>query len=649
MVDASLVTAVASAVLAAAALLFAIVQAITAFSQYLASMNRCARSVTGAFDLRQGIWLYSNTLTLNPRYRMPVLTMPGLRKEMPVMEQGQCFSHDLNPGTNFSPSLNGYVDAHKPRILGSGKTERSLPIAKRKTLLSILLRVFLAPFALAFSLACAPLFVPCDLYYIYERIKEGKEYDEGDDCGGFGTGDCIRLPFCPVLVLFDLPIQRKAEGDDIELPLSPRFPRSETPALEAASWAQFLMCYQAAWWGSGSIRWEWRLASMIPADTYGASAETTVADLELLGIMGGMHFLDDSRVLAKTKCGEQLTYSEHNTLGRIASYRSGRENIQPGIFMDKPSTNLPWLYYCIEARRLSNPESFQSYTKYKGGQVDVHYSNKKLATHLTTICIGGAIEQLARRRTQYDAQLQFSCENAMWVLSTQGFIDASEWLHDDSEDWSKVKCLVFWGALGTGINGCSCIQCCREWFNAQNFKDKDLSSSSCFWPALELNLNPLYLSSKSRRPIVGPCSSLTPHQLSEVQNSGLMREISIMVRKQCNGHCTGDQCSCGHIARLEQTTRKVEPPLDECLAVTAWNTAWLRKVRHDTLLQASEEILLKPLGGRTRSQSNVLLRNVLSYTELLLPKIRHHIGSTNIWDCPRRPSLTDFSPIVLGA
>ena len=649
MVDASLLTAVASAVLAAAALLFAIVQATTAFSQYLASMNRCARSVTGAFDLRQGIWVYSNTLTLNPRYRMPVLTMPGLRKEMPVMEQGQVFSHDLNPGTNFRSSLNGYVDAHKPRILGLGQRQRSLPIARKKTMLSILLRVFLAPFALALSLACAPLFVPCYACYIYERAKKGKEYIGEDDCGGFTIGDCASLPFVPVLYLVDLPLELQAEEDDIELRLSPRFPRSETPDLEAASWVQFLMCYQAAWWGYGSIRWEWRLASMIPADTYGASAKTTVADLELLGIMGGMHFRDDPRVLAKTKCGEQLTYSEHNTLGRIASYRSSRENIQPGIFMTKPSTNLPWLYYCIEARRLSNPKSFESYHKYKGGQVDIHYSNKKLATHLTGICIKGAIEQLARRRTQYDAQLQFSCENAMWVLSTQAFIHASERLHDNFEDWSKVQCLVFWGALGTGINNCSCIQCCREWFDAQNFEDKTLSGSGYFWPALELDLDPLYLSSENRRPIVGPCSGLTPRQLSEVKASGLMRKINIMVRKACNGHCVGGQCSCGYIARLEQPTGRAEPSLDECLAVTAWNTAWLRKVPHDALLHASEEIVLKPLGGRTRSQSNFLLRNVLGYTELLLPKIRQHIGSTNIWDCPMRPSLTDFSPIVLGA
>ena len=91
MVDASLIIAIASAAMAGAALLFAIVQATAALSQYLASSNRIARSVTGAFDLRQGFFLQGTTLTPNPRYRMPVITMPGLRMQMLSMEQGQSF------------------------------------------------------------------------------------------------------------------------------------------------------------------------------------------------------------------------------------------------------------------------------------------------------------------------------------------------------------------------------------------------------------------------------------------------------------------------------------------------------------------------------------------------------------------------------
>ena len=43
MVDASIITAVASAVLAGVAVLFAIVQMVVALSQYLGSMNRCAQ------------------------------------------------------------------------------------------------------------------------------------------------------------------------------------------------------------------------------------------------------------------------------------------------------------------------------------------------------------------------------------------------------------------------------------------------------------------------------------------------------------------------------------------------------------------------------------------------------------------------------
>ena len=69
------------------------------------------------------------------------------------------------------------------------------------------------------------------------------------------------------------------------------------------------MSHQAAQWGYASLPWEWRLASMIPADVYDASAETTLADLELLGLMGGMQLLDYMRVLTSTNCAEQLTHS----------------------------------------------------------------------------------------------------------------------------------------------------------------------------------------------------------------------------------------------------------------------------------------------------------------------------------------------------
>ena len=53
-------------------------------------------------------------------------------------------------------------------------------------------------------------------------------------------------------------------------------------------------------------------------DVFGASAETTAADLQLLAMMGRMHFTEAERVLARSHCGEQLALSAHLTLGRMA-------------------------------------------------------------------------------------------------------------------------------------------------------------------------------------------------------------------------------------------------------------------------------------------------------------------------------------------
>lgn len=314
MTDASLVIAVASADMAAAALLFAIVQATAAFSQYLASMNRCSCSITGALVLRQGVWLYSLTLTPNPPYRMPVLTMPALRKRKPQLEQSQPYPAEPIPVISYEKYLNCYVDANKARI--SGPRKRELPIAKAETAASLLWRIILVPFALAACLVFTPFCIPCDVCYAFERAKNGKEaIENGSECRGFALHECALMPLVFPYQLFKKTIKRSDFLGEIEEPLS----SSETPVLEPASWVQFLMNYQAAWWGHASLRWEWWLASMIPTDVYGATAETTVADLELLAIIGGMFFVDHPYVLAQTRCGEQLTSTQHATLGLVVS------------------------------------------------------------------------------------------------------------------------------------------------------------------------------------------------------------------------------------------------------------------------------------------------------------------------------------------
>ncbi|KAK4667027.1 hypothetical protein QC763_305505 [Podospora pseudopauciseta] len=72
---------------------------------------------------------------------------------------------------------------------------------------------------------------------------------------------------------------------------------------------------------------------MIPSDIYGATIETTMADVELLAALSGMSFSSSPGVIARTKCGEMLTKSQHMVLGAVVYYRSGRENIAPKITM----------------------------------------------------------------------------------------------------------------------------------------------------------------------------------------------------------------------------------------------------------------------------------------------------------------------------
>ena len=153
---------------------------------------------------------------------------------------------------------------------------------------------------------------------------------------------------------------------------------------------------------------------MIPADVFGAFAETTMADVELLGLMGGVRFpTGDGHVLAQTICGEQLTYAHHPILRQTVYYRSGRENFRQEILLPKPGSNLPWLYHRIESRRptgLVSPDSLQK--RYEKRPAAIRHQGSQPARPLTAIDIARAINQLARKRTIYDAQLQHHCGNA---------------------------------------------------------------------------------------------------------------------------------------------------------------------------------------------------------------------------------------------
>ena len=671
MVNQGLVTAVTSTVRAAQTLFFEPVRAITASSQHLASIKSSNRRVTGAFNLQQGNWFKKVLLTPNPRYRMPVFTLPGLRGQIPVQQQGQSYSGNFTPGINFNVESNCYMDANEPRI-SEMKRGETTAILIMNCCCFLVTRIVLAPFAFVFACAiggsCCCFCALCYICSIDNRISNA--------CAValWAFMECRRGR----LVRWYLggSVQPKTK-----LCFAQSSPRSKTPALEAASWVQLLLNYQPAWWGYASLQWKWRLSSKIPSDMSGALAETSIADLELLALMAGMHLAEST--LIETKCGEALTYTQHETLGTMAFYRSGRSKIHPKytqaeIIMGKPTHDLHWLYHCIEARRLSDRVSSKLDQKYKGGKISLD-GPEKVESVPSAISIERAINQLARKRTDYDAQLQYSCGSSMWIFSTRNFVRSSKMLQSTATGWSKRPCRVQWGPLAAGANSCSCLQCCRDWFYASGYTDKDHEQKSGYYflPALKLESRGVVTLAGS------PIIEVEPQYCEDGFIGPWWTHTSVEIKRQCYSQCQEQDCHCGFIAKLETPLDiYTKPSMDAALAALAYNTAWLSKVSSKALLKTSKDLLLdlleSPLppdtGPRldstvtvghfessaaikdpgaldrsTLSEDTAIIGSVLSYTEILLFHVRQHIGSTNIWDSPVGSSLNDFSPVVMGA
>ena len=99
-----------AAILALSALIFAISQAAAAFSELMSARSRCGRRVAVAFDLHADIWLLPRSLMPKVKYRMHVVTMPGLRYGIPVM--GPASIHvEFPPGHNIMD--NAYIDRER--------------------------------------------------------------------------------------------------------------------------------------------------------------------------------------------------------------------------------------------------------------------------------------------------------------------------------------------------------------------------------------------------------------------------------------------------------------------------------------------------------------------------------------------------------
>lgn len=414
-----------AAIVGLSALLFAVFQAVAAFAQLMGPLSRCDKRVTGSFGLNAGIWFSFSTLTPNVKYRMPVITMPGLRLRIPVMGPGS-MPEEFRPGLNFRK--NGYVDGRYVRV--QGKFSSKAPINARRTVFLFLRNIIWAPLAVTFSTVTC-LVCPCTLCC---------------PCGGPGI---LVIPLSPLMHW----ISRDKNGKDIEINTG----WSVNPNLECASWAQFLYVHQLAWWGHANVHWEWRLASSVPLDIPAATVETTVADLELLALMFGMVLVGQPDVLARSMCGEEIIMSRHPSVGRLAFFHSGRENIRSRILLSEPETSSAWLHLNIQSLQRRKNDFY----------TPVHQLPEvldSLGYAIPNVQVERILDLLARRRTTYDAQLQFSCGDAGWIFSSLGFLRAAAgmWQLPGSQ-FEITRARTSLGPLGKGTNSCSCMSYFRSW------------------------------------------------------------------------------------------------------------------------------------------------------------------------------------------
>ena len=700
-----LIVGLAALVAAVAALVIAVIQTAAALAQYVQVSSRCSPRVTGVFTLGAGFWFQISSLSWNPQYRMPVLMMPGLRGTEVAME-ADAATADFRPGRNFDSDRNGYMDYGRLRVCRSAPNgTESIDIVS-----TVIFGVFAAiwsPIGLALSTVL--------LFFCFAPAFCGSCFLDGG-CGGWRrktTGNFkasehavfvatgLALPF---LWPWDWAIRYKSRRGGVRS-------TSSSPALEPAAWCQFLVNFQDAWWAHASIRWEWRLATMIPLDVYSATIETTMADLRLLAAMGGMHPSSDPHLIARTRCGEMLVRSHHMVLGRIVYYRSGRENIHPLITGTVPTKTSRFLQ-CITA------------------------TQAHLTSHPTTTPREALTALLSCPRTEFDAQIPLSLGPLTTFLSTPIFKILSSGLHATDGGWTPEEARIFLGPLGQGLNGCSCLACCREWTATQPSQPLPGSSGSVsgpppaggkaaaqgplgsirltaerrtdFWPALamqaEMDTAPgggggnggggAGAGGKRTARIVGPFAEcLQVVDGEEVVRGEWSAPVQIETLRVCRGACPDlGSCACGSVARV---VRRTEAPgkassTEEMFAAAAVNTKWLgkcagevlaaaagpmaewvsepdqekaelrRKVTDSLVMAWAKPRVLPPAGivsshpaGGTKQPaikaSPDLVRLVMAATEVHLLAVRKAIGASSMWDGPATEGYDDFGPVVLGA
>ena len=175
------------------------------------------------------------------------------------------------------------------------------------------------------------------------------------------------------------------------------------------------------------------------------------------------------------------------------------------------------------------------------------------------------------------------------------------------------------GPIGSGVNSCSCIHCCKEWFSENHASERR-------WALLETKRvgNIIWIGSAA---------------------VGSHFDVTLQIHRLCWRNCDVKDCACGFITRGPESKSILS--LEHSIAILAINTAWLSKIPDPMLRQAAESTLL----GIAANPVFETVRNVsvtMAYTERLLLDVRRQTGATNMWNTPVRELMSDFSPIAMG-
>ncbi|KAK4178714.1 hypothetical protein QBC36DRAFT_367098 [Triangularia setosa] len=630
---------IAALVGAGAALLFAVVQTFAALAQYVSVSSRCGRRVTGVFDLTAGFWFHVSSLSWNPQYRMPVLTMPGLRSESAVTMENNPSKAEFKPGKNYDRKRNGYVDYGVLRVVaGSDDSKVHKEVSILPTVLRSVFAVAWTPIGLALSsittVFCFPPAFACSCACTGCCSVGHSDEEFDDERNGFNLWRskrsreiCLDM-LTPLTFAWKWAIKYKSN-----MAVSNH---GSSPGLEAAAWSQFLVNYQATWWGYANIRWEWRLATMIPSDIYGATIETTMADVKFLAALSGMSHSSSPGVIARTKCGEMLTRSQHMVLGTVVYYRSGRENIAPKITTETPLKNSRWLHCQLAVHN--------------------HLKKSRLLTSSTEDKQHKITTLLSRPRTEYDAQIDLSLGNLSFIFGTETFRALSNGLHATDSGWKTETVRVFLGPLGQGLASCSCLACCTDWtvshprYDLKFHADQTTTTGThaATLPATNNHITTLFTHPWAHNHSAGPPPALSlqaelktyPPVVSGVQprweiltpshwtlrpgakiakqtkiigpitcylsmgvrpvyvRGNIGQEFEVQTRRVCvdftSRQCSGDVCKCpggpATIARPVRVAGTEKHSFEESLTVAAINNDFLSRVDKLVVGRAAEEL-----------------------------------------------------------